>query len=76
MTFAASLQALGWTQSAFARFMDRNPRSVRRWCSEGFPAPLEAEAVLVLMRRFDVTPDDLNALMQESQSPQPRKGVR
>lgn len=65
MSFAASLKALGWSQSAFARLMGRNPRSVRRWASGDLPAPTEAVALLALMIETDCRPDELEILLVE-----------
>ena len=63
VTFANSLRQLGWSQSAFARFMGRNPRSVRRWCAGDFPEPLEATALLAVMRAYEISPADLEELL-------------
>lgn len=64
MTFAASLKALGWSQSAFARQMDRNPRSVRRWCAGDAEAPREAIALLALMQETECSPTELGELLE------------
>lgn len=65
MTFATALRQLGWTQSAYAQFMDRNPRSVRRWCSGESPAPSESEALLLVMLAYGISVEDLERLMRE-----------
>lgn len=55
--FRKALSDLGQTQAAFARFIEVDERTVRRWATDGPPRSIAL--LLGLMQRFGVQPADL-----------------
>ena len=60
--FRAALEALGFTQLAFARAIDVAERTVRRWATGDQPVPRSVVILLALMRRHGLTGADLEAI--------------
>lgn len=48
-------------QSAFARLIDHNDRTVRQWISEVYPVPVIVAQLVNLMLKTKTKPEDLRA---------------
>ncbi|QOG21364.1 hypothetical protein [Bradyrhizobium sp. SEMIA] len=55
----ATLIAIGFNQSSFARGLGTNARTVRSWVLGEYPVPTHIAALVRLMLQAKVTPDQL-----------------
>lgn len=69
--FNEALRALGAGQTALARALGVNPRTVRRWALGEAPAPPYAVLVLTLLHmvRECCGPDAVAALLEKKKAP-------
>jgi hypothetical protein len=63
--FRVSLAALGLSQVKAARFLGRNPRTIRRYVSSELPVPRHIQITLNLMLKTGLKPGDLPPLASE-----------
>lgn len=62
--FRAELERLELSDQAAGRFLDCDPRNIRRWGEEGGDGPPRSVALtLRLMERFSLSPADAVALL-------------
>ena len=62
--FRAELAHHGLTEAAAGRFLDCDPRNIRRWSNDDGDGPPRSVALtLRLMRRFQVSPADALAML-------------
>lgn len=62
--FRASLKRLSLTQNAFAGFLGRGDRTVRRWASGDLDIPVEIALLLALMERYSLTTGKLEKMLE------------
>lgn len=62
--FRAALGEFGLTQQACARFLDAGERSVRRWATEDGTVPLSVVMLFVVMKRFRLTVEEVEATLE------------
>jgi len=56
------IEALGLSQNALARFLQVDPRTVRRWALDELPVPISVTLALELMIKFKVSPERAYAI--------------
>lgn len=60
--YRALTETLGFSQRGAARFLDVGDRISRRWANDEADVPLAVIMVLELMVKFDLRPNDVNAM--------------
>ncbi|WP_155255464.1 helix-turn-helix transcriptional regulator [Bradyrhizobium elkanii] len=55
--FREALDLLQTSQNGFARFLNVDPRTIRRYASGELPEPTNIAILIELMIQFDVTPE-------------------
>ncbi len=58
--FRFALGVLGLNQSAFARWIRIESRTVRSWIAEQYPVPMVVSRLLTLMIKTNSKPEDLS----------------
>jgi DNA-binding transcriptional regulator YiaG len=61
--FRSAIEELGLSQVAVARLLGVNDRTARRWAAGDLDIPQPVEIVLSLMIEYEITPDDVAALI-------------
>ena len=51
------IEELGLSQNALARFLQVDPRTVRRWALDELPVPISVVLALELMIKYKVSPE-------------------
>jgi transcriptional regulator with XRE-family HTH domain len=56
------IEKLGSSQNALARFLQVDPRTMRRWALDELPVPVSVALALELMIKFKVSPERAYAI--------------